>query len=187
MVGVVGTSAGFQQDPLTGLLSIEVEHYDNHVSQGGYDWTAVSVSGASGSGSLQALPNNRTNNNSGYESNSPRLDYLVNFTQVGTHYVWIRGQAANGDDDSLHVGLNGIGQSSADKITRFTSSWSWRDDTKDKVRATLEVTTPGEQLLNIWMREDGMVIDKIMLTTNASIQPTDFGSQGPDESPKGMQ
>ena len=43
----------------------------------------------------------------------------------------------------------------------------------------MEVTTPGEQLLNIWMREDGMLIDKIMLTTNASIQPTDFGSLGP--------
>ena len=84
---VVGTSVGFQQDPLTGLLSIEVEHYDSHVSQGGHDWVAASVSGASGAGALQALPNTGSNNNSGYESNSPRLDYVVNFTQAGTHYV----------------------------------------------------------------------------------------------------
>jgi hypothetical protein len=34
--------------------------------------------------------------------------------------------------------------------------------------ATLNVTTPGVHAVNIWAREDGLYIDKIVLTTNSS-------------------
>ena len=182
---VVGETVGFQQDPVSGLLSIEVENSDSSTSAGSHNWTAVSLSGASGSGSLQALPNNGTNNNAGYETNSPMLGYLVNFNQVGTHYVWLRGRGATSSDDSAHVGLNGTGQASADRITRFARNWNWTNDTMDNARATIEVTAPGEQMLNIWMREDGLVIDKIVLSTDAGLDPADFGALGPPESPRG--
>jgi len=178
-------SAGFQQDAATGLLSIDVEHFDGNVSQGGHSWSPVSPAGASGGAALQALPNSGTNNNTGYVTNSPRLDFVVNFTQVGTHYVWLRGQGATNADDSAHVGLNGAAQATADRISGFGTGWTWTNATMDGVRATIEVTAPGEQTLNIWMREDGLVVDKIVLTTDAALQPSSFGAEGPPESPQG--
>jgi len=183
---VSGPSAGFQQDPVSGLLSIEVENFATNTPQGGHDWDPASITGQSGAGSLIAAPNNGTNNNTGYTSNSPRLDYQVNFTQVGTHYVWLRGQGPSASDDSAHVGLNGSGQSSADRITGFNSGWTWTNTTMDGgSRATVEVLSPGDQTLNIWMREDGLVVDKIVLTTDATLNPADFGPTGPAESPRG--
>ena len=180
---VTGTSAGFQQDPATGLVAMEAENFDTNTAQGGHSWTLFPSGTASGGNGMEATPNNGTNNNTGYETSSPRLDYLVNFAQVGTHYVWVRGQGPVNTDDSLHVGLNGAGQSTSDRISGFSrTGWSWSNDTMDDVRATVEVTVPGEQMLNIWMREDGMRIDKIVLTTNASLQP---GGSGPAESPRG--
>ena len=46
-------------------------------------------------------------------------------------------------------------------------------------RATFGVTKTGVNTLNIWMREDGMRIDKIVLTTNPKYKPT---GNGPAES-----
>ena len=182
---VVAPSTGYAQDPVTGLVSIEAENFDSKVIQGGHDWTPVSPGGSSGSGALEATPNTGTLNNSNYESSSPRLDYLVNFTQVGTHYVWLRGIGATGSDDSAHVGLNGSGQSTSDRISSFSTALSWSNDTMDSARATINVSAPGEQVLNLWMREDGFVVDKIVLTTDANLDPTSFGVTGPPESPRG--
>ncbi|MCI0459520.1 MAG: immunoglobulin domain-containing protein [Gemmataceae bacterium] len=47
---------------------------------------------------------------------------------------------------------------------------------------TVNVTTVGVHTLNLWMREDGFVVDKILLTSNASFTPTGVG---PAESPRG--
>jgi lysophospholipase L1-like esterase len=178
-------SNAFQQDSGTGLLSIELENFDTYTAQGGHAWTQLSSGGASGGAVMEATPNTGTNNNTGFESSSPRLDYLVNFTQTGTHYIWIRGQGAS-VDDSLHVGLNGSAQSTSDRVTGFTANgWTWSDETMDSSRARIEVTAPGEQVLNIWMREDGTRIDKVVLTTNASLVPDSFGATGPAESLRG--
>ena len=184
-VAAQATTTSFQQDPLTGLVSIELENFDTNLPQGVHAWSVIASGNASGNSAMQATPNIGTNNNTGFESASPRLDYLVNFTRVGTHYVWIRGQGAS-VDDSVHVGLDGTAQSTSDRITGFgTSAWRWSDETMDTVRATIEVTVPGEQVLNLWMREDGSQVDKIVLTTDAALQPDSFGATGPAESPRG--
>lgn len=39
---------------------------------------------------MRAEPDSGTNNNANYTTNSPRLDYLVDFVKTGTHYVWVR-------------------------------------------------------------------------------------------------
>jgi len=53
----------FQQDSGTdGLISIEAEHYDANVSQGGHDWTLVTTpTGFSGTGAMRATPNTNAN------------------------------------------------------------------------------------------------------------------------------
>jgi len=51
----------------------------------------------------------------------------------------------------------------------------------DSAVATFNVSQTGIQTLNAWMREDGLTIDKIVLTTDPNFVPTGFG---PAESPR---
>ena len=48
-------------------------------------------------------------------------------------------------------------------------------------RGFVAVDEPGPHVLNLWMREDGFEIDKIVLTPDAKYRPEGFG---PDESPR---
>jgi hypothetical protein len=176
------TAAVFEQNGSDGVVSIEAEQFDSRTSRNGQSWRSASFSGSSGGSAMQALPNIQTNIDTGYVTSSPRLDYKVVFRRTGKHYVWIRGYGSSSRDDSLHVGLNGQAQQSADGITGFSGYFRWSHKTMDGVRATINVTRTGEQTLNVWMREDGMSFDKIVLTTNQSLDPYDYGVFGPPTS-----
>ena len=153
-VSYAANTSSFTQDG-SGIVSIEVENYHSKTIQGEHDWQAVNQSGNSGVGALQALPNQGARFNNNYVANSPRLDFQVNFVRTGVHYVWIRGLASNGGDDSLHVGLNGAAVNSSDRINGFSSTWRWSRSTMDGSRAMFNVPTAGPHTVNIWMREDG--------------------------------
>ena len=165
------------------LVSMEAENYSQNVSQGGYAWTAVNPAGYSGSGALETTPNSGTNIDINFVGNSPRLDYTVNFTQAGTYYVWVRGIGATDTDDSLHVGLDGAALTSSDRITGFQNSmaWAWSNNTMDGPVATVNVTSAGVHTVNVWMREDGFIFDKLVLVADGAYVPT---GTGPAESPQ---
>ncbi len=50
----------------------------------------------------------------------------------------------------------------------------------DCTDATVNIPSTGEHKLSLVMREDGLIVDKVVLTTNASFAPT---GNGPSESP----
>ena len=133
-------------------------------------------------GALYALPDVNTVNNTGFTRKSPRLDYRINVKQAGTYYVWVHGKAAGkavGSSDSVHVGLNGRAVGSADRISGFKSRFGWRKDTMDGSRAKLKLAA-GTHTLNVWMREDGFALDKLVLTTDAKASPaTILAEAGP--------
>ena len=54
----------------------------------------------------------------------------------------------------------------------------------DDAPATFNVLTPGIHTVNVWMREDGCIIDKIVITTDEDYDPSDIGPTGPSESPR---
>lgn len=160
------------QDPgADGLVTLEAEAFDTQVSQGGHSWSNSFPSGYSGTSALQATPNNGTINNTGYTTNSPRLDYEINFVKTGVHYVWIRGLGATTADDSLHVGLDGAALTSSNRITYFPTSLAWSNAQQSGSVATINVPTVGTHTLNVWMREDGTVFDQVILTTSSSYLP----------------
>ena len=178
-VGVAGV--GFRQDPgPDGIVSIEAESFDAKVDQGGHTWGPTSPSGVSGS-ALSANPNSGVNQDAGYAANSPRLDYKVNFVKTGVHQVWIRGIGATGADDSIHAGLNGVESMTSDRISSFGTTWTWSRATMDGVSATIDVSSPGVHTLNLWMREDGFVVDKIVISSNVNYVPS---GTGPAQSPR---
>jgi hypothetical protein len=171
----------FQQDPgPDGIVSMEAENYDDNIERGGIRWEEVGpTDGFTGTAGMQAL--GASFYNAGYSTQSPQLDYEINFLKTGTYYVWILAWAASGTDDSCHVGLDG-------EETPLSSNWSgggnnWSNDRYPETgQAQFDVNTPGLHVLNIWVREDGLIVDKILLTTNPNYTPT---GSGPPESWRG--
>jgi hypothetical protein len=162
-----------QSSAADGLVEMEAESSHANVSQGGQSWTIYTATpGYSGSAALQATPNTGVNNNTGYVGLSPRLDYRINFVKTGVHYVWVRGLGPSFSDDSIHVGIDGQAVDTADRIDGFGNSFGWTNNTLDGVRATINITTAGFHTLNVWQREDGTIVDKLLLTTNPSFVPT---------------
>ena len=86
---------------------------------------------------------------------------------------------ANGN--TLHAGLGGA--ATAQSVTVTSGAWRW-------VKATIAVPSAGEHTVQVWMREDGMHLDRIVLTADAGYTPTGTGpaatpreDTGPDTTP----
>ncbi|MCH7940735.1 MAG: hypothetical protein IH842_02020, partial [Thaumarchaeota archaeon] len=70
-----------------------------------------------------------------------------------------------------------------DRIDNFSGVYQWTNRTRDPERAFLDIGTGGVHTLNLWMREDGAIVDKILLTTNPDYVPE---GDGPPESVRGF-
>jgi hypothetical protein len=174
---VLATSFQQSTDPIQ-PISIEVEHYHAKAAQGQYEWVAADQAGFSGDGAMQALPEVGAIYTQDYVTQSPRLDYRVNFNSAGTYYVWLRAFGPSESANSVHIGLDGQKVSTAENIyIPVTDDYAWTYG----LGHSIEITAPGEHILNIWMRESGTVIDKLVLSQDAGFTPAD---KGPDETPK---
>ena len=170
-----GGSCVFQQ-ALGGsdLLVFEAEDHHDRVNRGEREWvrpTAGLGGGFSGQGVVRAVPDDNMSVSTGFVESSPQLDYNVQFTRTGRHYVYVRGRALNTESNSLHFGINNSGPETSDNITiKPTGEYEWtlRDQ-------TIDVTRTGVQSLHIWMREDGTYVDKIVVTPDPSFKPTNSG------------
>jgi len=158
-------------------LVVEAEEFKANVKKGDHAWVLVTKpEGFSGKGAMQAMPNSEDIIIEMDDvENSPRLDYEVEFPRAGTYTVWVRGWGETQEDNSCHVGLDGKALDSANSIAEFDAEWLWVKDTKDGEDATIKVETPGRHVLNVWMRENGFVLDKILLTLDPKYTPQGKG------------
>ena len=165
-----------------GQVVMEAEHFHSNIARGQKEWLlATGISGFSSNGYMQSLLNGNSSNNTGYVTTSPELVFYVQFANSGTYYVWVRGSAASGNDDTLHAGIDGTGSASADRIGGgFPAAWTWKRDTMDGVPATVIIPSAGLHTVHLWMREDGMRVDKILLRKSSS--STAPAGAGPPES-----
>ncbi len=174
-----------------GLAVVEAEHFSANVAQGQHMWIpAASPAGFSGDGTMYASPDapGATINYPASLTASPRLDFQINFVKTGTHYFWFRG--SDGGGNSINAGINGdTGGDTMNNIdqgccgTRAVpggTSFTWVGSAASG-RATFEVTQAGMHTINVWMREDGQIVDKILVTTNETFTPSGVG---PAESPR---
>jgi len=166
-----------------GEVVMEVENYDVKAPRNGQDWEFhTAAAGFSGTGYLEALPNLGVLIETDYDTLSPELQYRINFTTTGTFYVWLRGWAISANNDSVHAGLDEPTPLS-DRMGPYSNYWDWRRSTFDAAPSTVEVTTPGVHTFYLWMREDGLKVDKILLRIDPSSTPP--SGLGPGESPRG--
>ncbi|MBI3858147.1 MAG: hypothetical protein HY293_20895 [Planctomycetes bacterium] len=166
-----------------GIVCFEAERFHKKTDKADHAWTLVTAPpGFTGTGALSPLPNTNTGYSKDFENQSPRADYRVHFQTAGKYFVWIRGYAESGTDDSVHAGLDGKEVKSATAVTLSANKkWNWTTKTMAGAPAFLDVPSTGIHIVNLWMREDGAVIDRVVLTLNPKYSPKD---PGPPESPR---
>ena len=155
-------------------LVIEAEDYAAGIIGSGdgilHAWQAMTDSEANGGHSgdgyfIRAIPND------GYDAGSAtegaRLSYPIDFIKSGTYYLHIRGKNSSTNDDEIHIGLNGL-VTNLNVAIPNTGEWAWTSGTQ-----TINIPSLGEHVLHLWMVEDGVEIDQLVLTTDSNWVPTD--------------
>ena len=163
-------------------IAIEAESFIRKVAGveagRGIEWKlSPKRDGCSGKGMMVALPDRGVQVDAGFESQCPRLDYLVDFPGKGKYTAWMRSWGANHNGDSLFLGLDFKGTDrSLFHIGNGKLQWQKHRDW------TFAVKEPGLHTLNVWMREDGSAFDKLVITLNSGMKEPE--GKGPAESRK---
>lgn len=157
------------------VVVIEAEAWHRSTAGATNTWERVEDINASGGLAVSALPDIGESNNSDYLTESPALHYDIEFPEAATYYAVVLGRSPDGSGDSVHLGLNGQAEADADRIGSFSRSYEWEEDTFDGNLATFSVPSAGLHTLDLWMREDGMVVDKLVLSVNTNFLPRGFG------------
>ena len=104
---------------------------------------------------------------------SPELMYArVRSYWPGNYYIWLCGRGNSVNDDSVYMGVDGVSPASAQRITGYhQSAWVWQSIKMDGQRPYIYLASSLEQV-NLWAREDGMRVDRILLTRDAGYNPS---------------
>ena len=154
-----------------GLIIIEAEAY-SECSFGSLQqaqasaWNLESeVGGYTGLGYMAAIPDVKIN--TGDSIHGPSLIYNTSLSGIGDYNIWIRMSAPDGGGDSIHVGLNGnpLTYGGVGLSTSPNDKWNWES-------ITINVTSTGLHQLDIWMREDGIRIDSLVITSDLEFIPS---------------
>ncbi|MBW8014971.1 MAG: hypothetical protein FVQ82_02215 [Planctomycetes bacterium] len=157
-----------QADDATGLAVIEAENYGRKAAGiNGYEWEInTGAAGYLGSGAMMVSAGG-ANNGVDYDVKSPRMDYFIDFAKTGNHWVWVRAHGANPNADSYHLGddmhASGWG---------YYQAWGTWNIYHWMKKGPFSVDSTGVHTINLWMREDGTRIDRLLVTSDNGYVPT---------------
>ncbi|MEO1235712.1 MAG: LamG-like jellyroll fold domain-containing protein, partial [Planctomycetota bacterium] len=163
-----------------GTVVIEAERYTRRVAgaNGGANMTWYLATGDDASDGLMLKAGPDGGSGVSVLTDGPRVDYDIVFNTPGTYRLWARLRADDSGDDEVHVGFEGVALSDspgAGLTVPTFDTWHWIDDVDGGPSdLTVSVPTPGTYTLNFWMIENGMTIDKIVLSTDPTA-PTGLG------------
>ncbi len=162
------------------LISMEAEYFDVDTATSSHQWVRVALANSSNDDAMTTTPDQGSL--AGSTEDTPMLSYMVYFNHPGKHYIWVRGLGdsnvtGGGNSDSIQIGLNGTLADTAYRIDQFPDEWTWSRHTPSDPVASLNVVTAGVNMINFWMREDGLAIDKFVITSDPDFVPT---GKGPD-------
>jgi len=167
------------------LISMEAEYFDVSTKTDTHEWVHVVLGDSSNADAMITTPDQ--GELAGSAEGTPMLSYMVNFNYPGKHYIWVRGLGDSdvsgvGNSDSIQVGINGEIASTAYRIDQFPNEWTWSRHTPSNPVATLNVVNAGVNMINFWMREDGLAFDKFVITNDPNYVPTGTGPELSDGS-----
>ncbi len=94
----------------------------------------------------------------------------MRFDAAGTYRLWLRTYAIS-NGNSLHAGLDG----------RLGAGPHRQGGLLVVDAGGISVPAAGERLVTLWMREDGLAVDRLVLTAKTSYAPR----AGPAATPRG--
>ena len=152
-------------------VSMEAENANTRTAGGGKNWTDVTESSASGGTSnnaIQALANSGTTA-SAPGTGTCRADFQISVPAgaASTFYVHLRSRGPSGSDDSVYLSLNG--STSTFQTFTATSTLAWKT-----ANNTITLPAGTTTTLTVWMREDGTIVDKIVVSSSSTL-PTGTG------------
>lgn len=164
-----------------GRAVVEVET-GSPVDRSGRGWQPSALDGSVGAAMQAAPEGGRAISWTDASTASPELSVPIRFPGPGVYFAWVRAYAPNVAGDSLHLGLDGEVQALSGYLTtRVLHRWNWFRTRINHPPARVVVPAAGIHHLMIWMREDGIHVDRIILTTDPSFAPEGLG---PPESPR---
>ena len=127
-----------------------------------------------GSGYLHALPEDVSQ----YKGSilGSRLDYNITFEEPGEYFVWLRMRGDSYGNDTVGL-IWDFNNHTTDQFETYSSygwtsegQWEWEPEFN---RAPFSINISEEQThkLSVFMMEDGVEFDEIMITTIADIKP----------------
>ena len=112
------------------------------------------------------------------------LSYKVKFNTPGRYYVWVRAFSTGGEDNGIHVGLNGTWPEHGQRMQwcQGKNQWTWESKQRTKEihcgvphEIYLDIPNPGIHDIQFSMREDGFEFDKFILTKDIDYVPIEKG------------
>lgn len=159
-----------------GRAVFEAENFSRVAASGAQTWEVLGDNSASGDFAIVAGAEN-IGENHGTDLTGPRVDYDIEFATTGTYRVYVRMLGPDPASDSIQAGLNGVSVTNVSGSTGITASdtWEWKDDVnRGPSNFTVVVDTPGVHTFNMWMREDGVQVDKVVLQKSGA-DPSGLG------------
>lgn len=114
------------------------------------------------------------------------LHYQIHFKNPGRYYVWARAFSAGGEDNGLHVGIDGTWPASGQRLQWCEGKHAWRWESKQRTEAVhcgeahliyLDIEKAGLHDIQFSMREDGFEFDRFLLTNEKSYVPEGIGPE----------
>jgi hypothetical protein len=169
------TPSGVFQEA-NGLVVMEAENATWNLRRGSKVWLEQSnLSGYAGEGYLTAFADTGLLVEPTAVITSSELQFTVNFTTTGVYTLWLRGYAPDGAGDSLYLGLANQGAVTPTILTGFVpQQWHWSKIETSNGVAILDITQPGLHTLHLWQREDGLRLDRLLLTTDSGYTPPEM-------------
>ena len=101
------------------------------------------------------------------------LTYRIDVKTPGRWYVWVRAHSTGGEDNGIHVGLDGQWPASGQRMQWCQGKGQWWWESKQRTakvhcgepgKIYLDIDKAGEHILQFSMREDGFEFDAWRLT-----------------------
>ncbi len=156
------------------LISIDIQNPSLNLNGSNslveHSWSQWTQGGKTG---LAVLPNNGMSTRN--LNQAPYLQYCFEIPTSGYYYFWIESNSPDANSDSIWLGIDGeLMETGLRGVGLFnlneTISWYNKGDDGNEIGYSF---TRGSHCLDVWMREDGVVLVNLMLTTDITFTAGD--------------
>jgi hypothetical protein len=140
----------------------------------GHAWELKnSLSGYSGDGYRCALPDRGTRVHGRPTRHTPSIEIPLKFERAGKYRLWVRMRGPNTSGNSVFAGLDGRELSPGHMVhVTAGTGWRWVGDYEKGPPVLFDVSKAGTHVIHLWMREDGVAVDQVMVTSQLDLVPS---------------